>query len=67
MCPVTSGAGFVKTVQDKMNELGVGKVASVGGRYYAMDRDKAWDRVEKALCRDGVRRGQSRRRRREGH
>ena len=47
---VTSGAGFVKTVQDKMNELGVGKVASVGGRYYAMDRDKAWDRVEKGYA-----------------
>ena len=47
---VTSGVGFVKTVQDKMNELGVGKVASVGGRYYAMDRDKAWDRVEKGYA-----------------
>ncbi len=47
---VTSGAGFVKTVCDKMSELGVGKVASVGGRYYAMDRDKAWDRVEKGYA-----------------
>ena len=47
---VTSGAGFVKAVQDHMNEVGVGKVASVGGRYYAMDRDKAWDRVEKGYA-----------------
>ncbi len=47
---VTSGAGFVKTVRNKMDELGVGKVASVGGRYYAMDRDKAWDRVEKGYA-----------------
>ena len=47
---VTSGAGFVKTVCEKMAELGVGKVASVGGRYYAMDRDKAWDRVEKGYA-----------------
>ena len=45
---VTSGAGFVKTVRDHMEELGVGTVASVGGRYYAMDRDKRWDRLEKA-------------------
>ncbi len=47
---VTSGAGFVKTVRDRMEELGVGTVASVGGRYYAMDRDKAWDRVEKGYA-----------------
>ena len=47
---VTSGAGFVKAVRDHMNEIGLGKVASVGGRYYAMDRDKAWDRVEKGYA-----------------
>ena len=47
---VTSGAGFVKQVADKLNEYGIGKVASVGGRYYAMDRDKAWDRVEKGYA-----------------
>ena len=44
----TSGIGFIKDLQDKMLELGVGKIASVMGRYYAMDRDFAWDRVEKA-------------------
>lgn len=44
----TAGIGFVKDLQAKMAELGVGKIASVMGRYYAMDRDFAWDRVEKA-------------------
>ncbi|MEG1706768.1 MAG: 2,3-bisphosphoglycerate-independent phosphoglycerate mutase, partial [Clostridia bacterium] len=44
----TSGAGFIKQLQDKMTELNFGKVASVCGRYYAMDRDNRWDRVEKA-------------------
>ncbi len=46
----TSGVGFVKDLQAKMAELGVGKIASVMGRYYAMDRDFAWDRVEKAYA-----------------
>ena len=46
----TSGAGFIKDLQNKMAELQVGKVASVMGRYYAMDRDFAWDRVEKAYA-----------------
>ncbi|MBQ7770043.1 MAG: 2,3-bisphosphoglycerate-independent phosphoglycerate mutase, partial [Clostridia bacterium] len=44
----TSGAGFLKDLQDKMNELSFGKIASVSGRYYAMDRDNNWDREEKA-------------------
>ena len=44
----TSGAGFVKALQAKMNELNFGKVATVCGRYYAMDRDNRWDRVEQA-------------------
>ena len=44
----TSGVGFIKELQNKMIELGVGKIATVMGRYYAMDRDFAWDRVEKA-------------------
>ncbi len=46
----TSGAGFLKDLEDKMSELGVGKIASVMGRYYAMDRDFAWDRVEKGYA-----------------
>lgn len=46
----TSGIGFVKQLQAKMDELKVGKIATVMGRYYAMDRDFAWDRVEKAYA-----------------
>lgn len=46
----TSGVGFIKDLQSKMNELGVGEIATVMGRYYAMDRDFAWDRVEKAYA-----------------
>ncbi len=44
----TSGADFIKSLKEKMNELSFGKIASVGGRYYVMDRDNRWDRVEKA-------------------
>ncbi len=44
----TSGAQFLKELQDKMDELSFGKIASVSGRYYAMDRDNNWDREEKA-------------------
>ena len=47
---VTSGAGFVEDVFNKTKELGVGKIATISGRYYAMDRDFAWDRVEKAYA-----------------
>lgn len=46
--PPVSGKDFVAALEDKMKELGVGQVASVSGRYYAMDRDNRWDRVEKA-------------------
>ena len=46
--PPASGKEYVETLEAKMKELGVGKVASVMGRYYAMDRDNRWDRVEKA-------------------
>lgn len=44
----TSGKGFAEALTDKMKELGVGKIATVMGRYYVMDRDNRWDRVEKA-------------------
>ena len=44
----TSGAGFVRALQEEMDKLGFGKVASVCGRYYAMDRDNRWERVVKA-------------------
>ena len=44
----TSGIDFIAEVSDKMKEIGVGKIATVTGRYYAMDRDNNWDRVVKA-------------------
>ena len=44
----TSGKGFVQELQDKCAVLGVGKIATVMGRYYAMDRDKRWERVQMA-------------------
>ncbi len=44
----TSGRSFVEALEQKMAELGVGRIASLSGRYYAMDRDNRWDRVEKA-------------------
>ena len=43
-----SGKGFLEELIAKMDEIGVGKVASMSGRYYAMDRDNRWDRVELA-------------------
>lgn len=46
--PPASGKEYVEKLEAKMAEIGVGKVASVAGRYYAMDRDNRWDRVEKA-------------------
>lgn len=46
--PPASGKDFVAALEEKMAEIGVGKVASVMGRYYAMDRDNRWDRVELA-------------------
>ena len=46
--PPASGKDFVAELEQKMAEIGVGKVASVMGRYYVMDRDKRWDRVELA-------------------
>lgn len=46
----TSGAGFVQKVQNKIDELGVGCIATVSGRYYAMDRDKRWERLERAYA-----------------
>ena len=45
-----SGKEFLGEIQKKLAELGVGKIATVVGRYYAMDRDNRWDRVEKAYA-----------------
>jgi 2,3-bisphosphoglycerate-independent phosphoglycerate mutase len=62
--PPSSGKDFVAQLQAKLTELGIGKIASVMGRYYAMDRDNRWERVQKAydalvlgqgtLCADAV-------------
>ena len=46
--PPASGKDYVQELADKMKEIGVGEIASVMGRYYAMDRDNRWDRVELA-------------------
>src|SRR2546430_13571477 len=46
--PPTYGINYVRQVEAKMHELGVGKIATVTGRYWAMDRDNRWQRVERA-------------------
>ena len=57
--PPKSGAGFVKELQEKCDELGNAKIATLQGRFWGMDRDKRWDRVEKGynaiVCGEGVR------------
>ncbi|MGB9867000.1 MAG: 2,3-bisphosphoglycerate-independent phosphoglycerate mutase [Bacillota bacterium] len=47
--PPTSGMGFMQELEAKTLELGIGRVATVAGRYYAMDRDKRWERTKKAF------------------
>lgn len=44
----TSAAKYIKQLEEKMAEVGCGQIATIHGRYYAMDRDKRWDRTEKA-------------------
>lgn len=43
--PPASGKGYVQELQNKIDEIGVGKIATVSGRYYSMDRDNRWDRT----------------------
>ena len=57
--PPSSGKEFVAKLEEKMKELGVGRVASVMGRYYAMDRDNRWDRVK--LAYDALTKGEGNR------
>ena len=56
--PPASGKDFVQELTDKMAEIGIGEIATVMGRYYAMDRDNRWDRVELAykamVCGEGL-------------
>jgi 2,3-bisphosphoglycerate-independent phosphoglycerate mutase len=47
--PPESGAGYLEQLQKEMRQIGAGRIASVSGRYYAMDRDKRWDRIERAF------------------
>ena len=47
--PPASGKGYIEQLEEKMKEIGVGRIGVVSGRYYAMDRDNRWDRVEKAF------------------
>jgi 2,3-bisphosphoglycerate-independent phosphoglycerate mutase len=44
----TSGLGFIKDLEDELSKVGVGRIATVSGRYYAMDRDKRWQRTQLA-------------------
>src|SRR4030065_1554856 len=46
--PPKSGIKYLQTLEKRLKEIGIGKIATISGRYYAMDRDKRWDRVEKA-------------------
>ena len=46
--PPASGESYIIKLQEKMKEKGIGKIASISGRFYAMDRDKRWERVSKA-------------------
>jgi len=46
--PPTSGAGYLADIQKKMEQIGVGEIATVMGRFYAMDRDNRWERVQAA-------------------
>ena len=47
--PPESGVDFIAELQHKLDQIGVGKIATISGRYFAMDRDKRWERVEKAF------------------
>lgn len=44
----TDGINYIKVIQEHINKIGVGKIVTVCGRYYAMDRDRRWDRTERA-------------------
>ena len=48
--PPNSGKGFIDELEKKIGEIGTGKIATITGRYYAMDRDNRWDRVERAYA-----------------
>ena len=47
--PPESGAGYIGELAAKMQEIGAGRIATISGRYYAMDRDRRWERIERAF------------------
>lgn len=55
--PPSSAVDYITALEEKMAEIGIGSISTISGRYYAMDRDKRWERVEKAynamVCRQG--------------
>ena len=59
--PPSSADGYIRELEEKIRELGVGRIATVSGRFYAMDRDKRWERVAKAY--EAIARGKAWRRR----
>ncbi|MDD4775725.1 MAG: 2,3-bisphosphoglycerate-independent phosphoglycerate mutase [Syntrophomonas sp.] len=46
--PPQSAAGYISSLEEQMGELGIGRIATLGGRFYGMDRDNRWDRIKKA-------------------
>ena len=50
--PPNSGAGFLEALEQQMKNIGVGRIATISGRYYAMDRDKRWERI--GLAKDAM-------------
>src|SRR5437016_5386605 len=46
--PPESGAGYIEALEREIRRIGVGRIATIAGRYYAMDRDQRWDRIERA-------------------
>ena len=46
--PPSSALSYIRTLEQHLNKIGIGRIATVSGRYYAMDRDKRWERVQKA-------------------
>ena len=46
--PPASGETYIAQLEEKMKEKGIGKIATVSGRFYSMDRDKRWQRIQKS-------------------
>jgi 2,3-bisphosphoglycerate-independent phosphoglycerate mutase len=60
--PPTSGKKYIQQIQDYIDQAGIGRIVTIGGRYFSMDRDRRWDRVQKAyesMTQDGVGDGRS--------